>query len=462
MLTRRTTISLLGLPLMAQTAPVYVTLWFDTEDYVEPSSDDAAKRLADDLDRRGVRATFKIVGEKARVLEQRKRWDVIRSLARHDIGYHAENHSLQPTPSVYLRDLGWHEGAAEFRRREGQGVADIERIFGVTPSCYGQPGSSWGPQSYPALRRLGIPVYLDEGSHVRVNEAPFWFGGLLHVYGMGRFTMRASLQAGDPVEQAFQKFDEIRKELSARGGGLISIYYHPTEFVSTEFWDGVNFPKGETRPREQWKSQPLRTREDSERTYGVLMKFVDHIRKYDDVRFVTARDFLQLYQSPVPKPVNREVAARHMAERQTFLETPDAVHSAADLLQVLLGLEPRFVDGPAERISPGYSQQSVPRYLFEQAKRETVALLRAEHRIPSQVWLGAQSITPDAFAATLAADTGSDPVPLRKANPEMEKYIATDSTRAFNWAIHPPGFRAPGLHNLARLQAWTLKPARLR
>src|SRR5215472_9979798 len=158
-------------------SPVYVLLWFDTEDYVDPIADDAALRIAQDLDRLGVRATFKIVGEKARTLEARGRRDVIRALARHDIGYHAETHSIPPPPSVYLRDLGWLDGAAEFARREGQGARDIRRIFGVIPSCYGQPGSSWGPQSYPALLRMGIPVYLDEGDHVGLDSQPFWFGG---------------------------------------------------------------------------------------------------------------------------------------------------------------------------------------------------------------------------------------------------------------------------------------------
>ena len=47
-------------------APVYVTLWFDTEDYLLPQDDDATKRLAELLTRLGVRATFKIVGESAR------------------------------------------------------------------------------------------------------------------------------------------------------------------------------------------------------------------------------------------------------------------------------------------------------------------------------------------------------------------------------------------------------------
>ena len=81
----------------------------------------------------GVRATFKIVGEKARVLESRGRSDVIAALKRHDIGYHTDTHSQQPTVAVYLQNAGWDDGRAEFYRREIQGVRDIQRIFGVTP-----------------------------------------------------------------------------------------------------------------------------------------------------------------------------------------------------------------------------------------------------------------------------------------------------------------------------------------
>ena len=105
----------------------------------------------------GVKATFKVVGEKARVLEQRGRTDVIEALGKHDIGYHSNLHSQQPTPAVYLQHAGWDDGIEEFLRREAQGAKDVERIFGVAPICYGQPGSSWAPQAYPALRRDGHP-----------------------------------------------------------------------------------------------------------------------------------------------------------------------------------------------------------------------------------------------------------------------------------------------------------------
>jgi len=86
--------------------PIYVVLWFDTEDYILPQDDDAAKRLAEMLTNLGVRATFKIVGEKARVLERRGRRDVIDAIARHDVGYHSNTHSQQPTIAVYLQNAG--------------------------------------------------------------------------------------------------------------------------------------------------------------------------------------------------------------------------------------------------------------------------------------------------------------------------------------------------------------------
>src|SRR5437867_10721976 len=141
----------------AEKAEINVILWFDTEDYLLPADDDATKRLAEMLSQRGIRATFKLVGEKARVLEKRKRHDVIAALQKHDIGYHANFHSVHPTPSEYLADCGLLDGIEEFVRREGGGAADVRRICGVpTLSCYGQPGSSWGAQAIAALPHIGV------------------------------------------------------------------------------------------------------------------------------------------------------------------------------------------------------------------------------------------------------------------------------------------------------------------
>src|SRR5262245_41702584 len=164
----------LAAPAAAQekaTPRVYVILWFDTEDYVLPASDDAALKVAEYLTKQGIRGTFKVVGHKARTLEKRKRKDVIEALNKHEIGYHSNWHSTQPTPAMYCSNLDWDEGVTEFIRREGPGRDDVERIFDVAPSCYGQPGSSWGAQSYAALAKWDM-VYLDAGSHVALEGKP--------------------------------------------------------------------------------------------------------------------------------------------------------------------------------------------------------------------------------------------------------------------------------------------------
>src|SRR5882724_7572090 len=117
---------------------VDVILWFDTEDYLLPADDDAAKRVAELLSSRAVRATFKVVGEKARVLEHRGRTDVIEQLKKHEIGYHSNLHSVHPAPTEYLAECGLLDGIAEFVRHEKAGAADVRRIFGVpTLVCYG-------------------------------------------------------------------------------------------------------------------------------------------------------------------------------------------------------------------------------------------------------------------------------------------------------------------------------------
>ena len=171
----------------AEKPGVHVILWFDTEDYLLPADDDATKRLAEMLTGQGIRATFKLVGEKARVLEQRGRRDVIAALKKHDIGYHANFHSVHPAPSEYLADCGLLDGIAEFARREGGGAADVRRILGVkTLACYGQPGSSWASQTLAALQEIGVAphgvaCYVDEGTHIGLNEQPFWYANALVV-----------------------------------------------------------------------------------------------------------------------------------------------------------------------------------------------------------------------------------------------------------------------------------------
>ncbi|MBS1810694.1 MAG: polysaccharide deacetylase family protein [Acidobacteria bacterium] len=473
---------------MAQTPPIYVTLWFDTEDYILPQSDDAAKRLAEMLTRLGIKATFKIVGEKARVLEQRGRKDVIAALKKHEIGYHSNYHSIHPTPAEYLQNADWDEGVAEFYRREMPGVKDIQRIFGVMPSCYGQPGSSWGPQSHAALKQMGINVYLDDSTHVGIDEQPFYYGGLLNIFKMGTHIVRMDLSGDDNLAKGKAKFMKSYETLKAKGGGTISIYFHPCEWVHKEFWDGVNFSRGANPARKDWKLPPTRTSEETEKAFRDFEEYAKFIKAQAGVRYVTANELEKLYEdNALSKQYGQpEIIqiARAMKKEITFQQVSDFILSAADMFYILTEIavahinknsnpiELKSLSGPAQSfvLPVGVSRPStVKQEAFYEAVREVAAYCKTNKRMPSLVWIGSVAISPADYLATLAYEVergylavqilDGGYVTLRSGNFTADKYVANDDPKIFGWVIHPEGFHAPKMMELAKLQAWTLKPA---
>jgi peptidoglycan/xylan/chitin deacetylase (PgdA/CDA1 family) len=477
-------------PLASPPAPVYVTLWFDTEDYLLPQDDDATKRLAELLTRLGVRATFKVVGEKARVLEKRGRSDVIAALKRHDIGYHSNTHSQQPTIAVYLQNAGWEDGRAEFRRREEPGVGDIKRIFGVVPVAYGQPGSAWAPQTYPALRDMGIKVYLDEADQVGLDDQPFYYGGMLNIFRMRSTLVRMALGGGSSLSDGEAAFDKVHAALIARGGGTISIYYHPNEWVQAEFWDAVNFRRGANPPPGEWKPPRMRPAPETEQAFADFEQFIRFIKAKDGVRFVTATELAQLYSD---RALGRDFGraelltiARAVQKDFGFVTLDRYALSGADMFALLTDATAALIgtktfpaatrltilDGPTRPFNPSTGQlhsSSFSWNAFASAVRDTAAYGRVHGRMPDEVWIGAENISPADYLATLGAavehflTTGSLPasVGLRSARFTADRYVAEDSPKLWGWIIFPEGFHAPRLMELARLQAWTLKPALL-
>lgn len=481
------------------TNSVDVVLWFDTEDYLLPADDDAGKRLAEMLTARGVRATFKVVGEKARTLERRGRRDVIEALNRHDIGYHANWHSVHPTPSEYLADCGLLDGMGEFIRREGGGAEDVRRIFGVSSlSCYGQPGSSWGSQALAALKQIGVAphgvaCYVDEGDHVGLNEQPFWFAGALVVYHMGRNWTRMELHDPQAVQPAKEQVSAIVHRLSSHGGGLISIFYHPCEWVHQEFWDGVNFRRGANPPREEWKAPPQRPAAETEGAFERFGEYIDYIRTLPDVRFVTAGDLPRLYPDPIRErgAIEEDLTQLAQAVKSAaptgldFHVVQSRAYSLADQFQVLAeavqalgeGRRPRFpmkipsLLGPDAPPPVGRAPEKVSRAVFREALRDAIDYLKREQRVPARVFIGADPVAPSDFLAALALvwlESGSKQDPSlpefvrlpRHVSVLSERYIADDTPGLFGgWIIHKEGFRAPKILEVARWQTWTLKPA---
>jgi hypothetical protein len=479
-------VGLLPLPCTQAAEPaakVYVILWFDTEDYILPASDDAALHLANFLEDEGIRATFKVVGEKARTLERRKRTDVIAALKKHEIGFHANWHSVQPSPALYLSQLGWDEGVSEFDRREGPGRADVERIFGMAPTCYGQPGSSWGPQSYGAMAQWGMKVYLDAGNHVNLNDRPCYYCGTLNLYKLAH-TLRADLNDAKTLPQAEERFARARKELLAEGGGVVSIFYHPCEFVHKQFWDGVNFSRGANPPREKWKQPPAKTAEETRSSYRVFEEYIRFLKRFPEVQFITASQTAKLYRDRAleRKFTSEELAtiAKAVGEDVSFQTYKDYALSASEVFALLNAFmadvpaeEQRLTKtplGPTGRLPLLSASVTTDASQFQRTCRDVADYLHKHGRIPTAVWLGSRPVPPEAYLVTLArlaerkleGQEIPESIEIKPAKLAASRYVADDdSGKLWGWIIFPPNFRAPALMELAKKQAWTLKPALL-
>lgn len=110
-------------------------------------------------------------------------------------------------------------------------------------------------------------------------------------------------------------------------------------------------------------------------------------------------------------------------------------------------------------------------FTFRDTCRDVYDFVASQHRIPARVFIGTDLIAPADFLVMMAeeylhcAELGKlsedSEVHLRMGTANgLERYVAADTPELFGgWIIHREGFRAPRVIEMARLQAWTLKPA---
>jgi len=471
-------------------AKVYACFWFDVEDYITPESDEALASLLRIFQERGATGTWKLVGEKYRVLRERGRSDIIAALHKQDVGYHTDNHSQHPTVSEYERGLGWEAGIAEFVARERRGLEELRQEFGSV-SCYGQPGGAWAPQAFAGLGAMGIPMYLDEGRHLGLDNMPFWFANILTIFNLQQNCVRADIHAADKkgaLADACRLFDAAAARLST-SGGVISVYYHPCEFATEEFWDGVNFSHGRNTPREQWRPARLCSPAEAEARLATFAGLLEHALASDQVEVVNAAELLAAFQSgkpagPVPVSELAGVASAmggsisyasssqgRLSPAQLFSGMAEALAYWQEHGHLPEAVTPASPFGPSERAGSEEGGQATTCALGS-AAREAVAEMAATGHMPNSLVLGSAQIGPaTAFRAmaqalvSILAEPGARPcqaVTFDRGRLALEDRVGTDEREMWGWTIFPPGFSAPDLLELTRLQAWTIKPADLK
>lgn len=464
---------------------VYVLFWFDVEDFITPQSDDALKGIINIFDTLGIKGTFKLVGEKVRVLKKRGRKDIIEALKRHDIGYHTDLHSVHPTVAEYLKDLDWDEGIKEFENRERSGFEEIVNTFNIIPSCYGQPGSSWAPQVYPVLKKWGIPVYLDEAEHIGLNEKPFWYCGILNILRLRENATRFDLNLGnEALKLSINEFKSIVRRLLDEDGGVISIWYHPCEFATYEFWDTVNFSKGKNPNQNNWTLPRVKSYQEMQRELGYFLEYISYIASHPDVQILTAREAYSIYYDRAKEKSFSTSEIIHLAKKinstSTYYESNKTVLSPAEIFYLVLSLLVNLVDNSLTIVE---SKFKLPDTIYGPTKRSdsnvifcdqedfisackwTLEFINKNSRIPEAIPIQDKLINPiDFFATTNAlisqlsvSSSLPENITIVRGNLLLESQVKEEGV--WNWIIFPENFSASNIIELARLQTWTLKPA---
>jgi hypothetical protein len=289
------------------------------------------------------------------------------------------------------------------------------------------------------------------------------------------------------VEPAKKEVSDMAKRLAEKdGGGLISIFYHPCEWVHQQFWDGVNFSRGANPPREEWKAPPQRPAAETDAAFERFGQYIDHIRTIPGVRFVTASDLPSIYPDRLRNEGASEAELSELVQRIAtgldFQVIAGKAFSMSDqfelfTLAVAQLIESRKVKFPVamngllgpDNLPPTNATERVTWPAFRDAVLDTREFIRTQQRVPARVFIGAESVAPADFLVALAGVYGerkdgkptSGEISLRRNTVVApERHVAKDTPNLFGgWVIHKEGFRAPKVLEVARLQAWTLKPA---
>ena len=205
-----------------------------------------------------------------------------------------------------------------------------------------------------------------------------------------------------------------------------------------------------------------------------------YIQSFPDVRFITASEAADVVWADrargrefSPKEL-REIASA-VGDDATYQVRGELALAPSEILLLLNtfvlrngpGLV-RLTDtpfGPSTQVSPLTAPLIADASQFDRTAADVDAYLRKHGRVPPTVWLGSAAVPPEAYLAALARvaieridGKPSASVEVRPATYSVGARVADDSPKIWGW-LFPKGWHAPALMELARRQAWTIKPA---
>jgi len=460
---------------------------FDTEDYVDPVSNDALLRLAQIHTRYGVPACFGLVGEKARFLRACGRRDVIEAVGRHEVAYHSDHHFLfadeayeQKFVPEYMEMQPWDRGVSRLLTEESRGIRDIAEIFGRRPVTWLRTFGDWAAHYSYTYSRLGLPIYAYGPRFHTQDCTPIWYCNQLAVANP-RLMYEQNLHREDltPEEMLEEHKANFLKHLE-EGTPRLGFVNHPTRFISDIWWEEPNWWRGilDPPPRARWKAPPRFDPEKTESLLWIAEEFVRFVSELDDVEFLTFADFLAPYGQQCSWLSRTDLSrlASGLEDRPAHQSMDGQTFSPAELFGAFAYAlaEPHVDEVPVRRLlGPTEDPVETPpgcaaaRETFIDACRAVEFSIRDRDRVPHAIALGGVRVGSGGFLLAMARAVEGPgreridipraenlPVPLHEND-----YDVIGQANPASYIQKREEFDAPNARQMVRLQYWTVKPA---
>ncbi len=265
----------------------------DTEDVYTPAEegmDRVPMALADILTEEGVPGHFIVVAERARVLKERGRTDVIAALRRQSIGVHTL-YDGQPYDAVLAAGLDWAGGMEVCRRMHGEAHRTVTEIFDCQPVCLSAHACNAAPQQQAVAHELGVPYLYSYAAVPPLNSMSRYCGslGITCFYArpgevMPYFSSFDDRLSDEPsFVEHLERFAQFIDKCIAQGQPVLLLHpCHPFKVYCLDWVDYYVSPDGANIPHEEWprrRKPGIRSAAEVElalRNYRRLIRFIRH------------------------------------------------------------------------------------------------------------------------------------------------------------------------------------------
>ncbi|MDA0745656.1 MAG: hypothetical protein O2954_04010 [bacterium] len=482
-----------------------IFLCFDTEDPIHPEADDALLRLANLYRKTGLPACFFMVGEKARILRQRGRKDILDALRPHEIEYHGNHWFEYPEPAlVYGNRDPWDEAVEKALAYETLGLNDIAEITGQFPVATCQHQNNHSPATTHALHQAGIKVW-NGGLGAKLNG----MGWIMGLFVVGRHSRSISSQGSwggfqfDPErpnrrpskmnpDAELKRFQERFDAQLEQNPSHVVILGHPTCWALADWWGWyewslpfrhaqTNGAAGPYPHGRNWERGILRSAADTDAHFEWTEAAAKWMARRNDIHITTFANVYTEHADPAGLWLTGNQirsAAKWALKRFDHLKVGKTTLSAADLLYVLAQyveflmqehrrpdhLQIRRTLGPVEAVYTPTRPVTFKRADLLLGARQLVHYVNAHGRLPHAVRCHAVDTGPGelllALAQAIAAERLPDTITVEPTSGVPECASMDCFTQPTAGSTHaPPGYTPDQIALQSRLQSWSYRPA---